>query len=393
MMQKKSLAALVATLFAVPFAAHADVTIYGFISSSIESTKATGATAGSASDYKSRTRVVDDNSRIGFKGFEDLGNGNKAIWQVEQSLKYFENGGTNDKGETATFATRNSFVGLDNASFGKVIVGYNDTAYKSMTNIGLNLFGDSTAENNGSSQVYSRAETRLKNSVHYFSPNWSGFQVGVSYGVDEARLNNVKADGTVTNTNGQTNTSRISLAGNYTNGGLQVAAGWDRQYDRGVSNASGAAANWAGKNVDFYKLATSYKFATGTFVGAGYEFGRFGSSTSGADLKQDDWTLSVGQDIGAATLKLEYSSLGRLKGATAGTEDNYKAHQWALGADYNLSKSTKLFGYYTKITNKSAQNANFANTSIYTSGVGGSSAALAAGVDPQAFGVGLKVAF
>jgi hypothetical protein len=51
--------------------------------------------------------------------------------------------------------------------------------------------------------------------------------------VDEARLNNVKADGTATNTNGQTNTSRVSLAGNYTNGGLQVAAGWDRQNDRG----------------------------------------------------------------------------------------------------------------------------------------------------------------
>jgi hypothetical protein len=61
--------------------------------------------------------------------------------------------------------------------------------------------------------------------------------------------------------------------------------------------------------------------------------------------------------------------------------------------DYNLSKTTKVFSYYTKITNKSAQNANFANTSIYTSGVGTSSAALAAGVDPQAFGVGLKVAF
>ncbi|QBJ80482.1 porin [Aquitalea sp. USM4] len=376
-MHKKSLAALVATLFAVPFAAHADVTIYGFLSSSIESTKATGATAGSASDYKSRTRVVDDNSRIGFKGTEDLGNGTKAIWQVESSLKYFEQGGTNDKGETATFATRNSFVGLDNGTFGKVLLGQNDSAYKAMTNIGLNLFGDTTAENNGSGQVYSRAETRLKNSIHYFSPNWSGFQIGASYGVDETRTNG-------------TNASRISLATNYTNGGLQVAAGWDRQNDKGDYKG---ATTFSGKNTNFYKLATSYKFATGTFVGAGYEFGRFDSTTTGTTLKQDDWTLSVGQDIGAATVKLEYSSLGRLKGAAAGTEDNYKAHQWALGVDYNLSKTTKVFSYYTKITNKSAQSANFANTSIYTSGVGTSSAALAAGVDPQAFGVGLKVAF
>nr|WP_258869406.1 porin [Aquitalea magnusonii] len=382
MMQKKSLAALVATLFAVPFAAHADVTIYGFLSSGIESTKATGATDGSSSEYKSRTRIVDHNSRIGFKGTEDLGNGTKAIWQVESSLRNFEQGGTNDKNQSATFATRNSFVGLDNANFGKVLVGQNDTAYKTLTNIGLNLFGDTTAENNGSSSVYSRGEQRLINSVHYFSPNWSGFQLGVSYGVDETRTDSVA-------TNGSTDATRLSLAGNYTNGGLQVAAGWDRQNDKG--NYKGATL-YSGKNTNFYKLATSYKFATGTFVGAGYEFGRFDATTGGTTLKQDDWTLSVGQDIGAATLKLEYSSLGRLKGAAAGTEDDYKAHQWALGADYNLSKSTKVFSYYTKITNKAKQSANFANNAVYTS-VSGTTGTLAAGNDPQAFGVGLKVAF
>ncbi|PXX48392.1 porin [Aquitalea magnusonii] len=390
MMQKKSLAALVATLFAVPFAAHADVTIYGFISSSIESTKATGATNPNQPDYKSRTRIVDDNSRIGFKGFEDLGNGTKAVWQVEQSLKYFEQGGTNDIGQTATFATRNSFVGLDNSNAGKVILGYNDSVYKSMTNIGLNLFGDSTAENNGASNVYSRGEARLKNSVHYFSPNWSGFQVGASYGVDETRKNG-------------TNASRISLAGNYTNGGLQVALGWDRTNDTGIAlnsfqNSAYTTGALSGANITYTKLATSYKFATGTFVGAGYEFGRLDQSTAGAaSLKQDDWTISLGQDYGAATFKIEYSSLGRLKGATAGTEDDYKAHQWALGLDYNLSKTTKLFSYYTKITNKGKQEANFANTPVYTSTAQTSSGTtygvLSQGVDPQAFGVGLKVAF
>lgn len=392
MMHKKSLAALVATLFAVPFAAHADVTIYGFLSSSIESTKATGATAGSASDYKSRTRVVDDNSRIGFKGNEDLGNGTKAIWQVESSLKYFEQGGTNDVGQGATFATRNSFVGLDNSNFGKVLLGQNDSAYKAMTNIGLNLFGDTTAENNGSANVYSRGEARLKNSIHYFSPNWSGFQVGGSYGVDESR--------TSSNSNGSTNATHLSLAANYTNGGLQLAAGWDRTNDTGFKqdqfkSSAYKGFAWSGANVTYTKLAASYKFDTGTFVGAGYEFGRFDQAIAGASsLKQDDWTLSLGQDIGAATVKLEYSSLGRLKGATAGTEDNYKAHQWALGVDYNLTKTTKLFSYYTKITNKQSQSANFANTPVYnTTDTTANTGVLNAGVDPQAFGVGLKVAF
>ena len=389
MMHKKSLAALVATLFAVPFAAHADVTIYGFLSSSFESTKAVGN--GTASkEYSSRSRVTDNNSRIGFKGFEDLGNGTKAIWQVESSLRNFENGGTNDKGQTATFATRNSFVGLDDANFGKVLVGQNDSAYKTLTSANINLFADTTAENNGSSSIYSRAEARLANSVHYFSPNWAGFQVGASYGVDELRLNNVKADGTATNTNGQTNTTRYSLATNYTNGGLLVAAGWDRQNDRALTPSSGAAGNWAGKNINFYKLAASYKFATGTLIGAGYEFGRFGATT-GDDLKQDDWTVSLSQDYGAATFKLEYSQLGQLRGVS--NPNDFKAKQWTIGAYYALSKATSVYTYYTKITNNAAQNANFANNAVYSTGNTTTSAKLDAGNDPQAFGVGLKVAF
>ncbi|MBV8678934.1 MAG: porin [Aquitalea sp.] len=392
-MQKKSLAALVATLFAVPFAAHADVTIYGFLSAGIESAKAVG-NGTSANEYASRTRVVDNNSRIGFKGVEDLGNGTKAIWQVESSLKNFEQGGTNDAGQTATFATRNTFVGLDDATFGKVLVGYNDSAYKTLTNAGIDLFQDYTAESNGSGVgIYSRGEARLKNSVHYFTPVWSGFQAGASYGFDEAQT-------------GGTDKARVSIAGNYTNGGLIASLGYDRQADTkylGYAAASsftataptgGTTGTSAGNSISYTKLAASYKFATGTLIGAGYEFGRFGTSTLGSGLAQDDWTISLSQDYGAFVFKLEYSQLGQLKGAT--NPDAYKAKEITVGADYNLSKSTKLYTYYAKITNNADQNVNFYNNTIYTTaytGTAGSASFAATGNNPQAFGVGLKVAF
>ncbi len=393
-MQKKSLAALVATLFAIPFAAHADVTVYGFISGGVESAKATG-NGTAANEYSSRTRVVDHNSRIGFKGFEDLGNGTKAIWQVESSLRNFEQGGTNDIGQTATFGTRNTFVGLDNATVGKFFLGYNDSAYKAMTDIGLNLLTNTTADVNGASSVYSRGESRMKNSVHYVSPTWSGFQAGVSYGVDETQK--IAA-------NGQTDATRLSLAANYTLGGLKIAAGWDRTNDTGLNATSASTLfkssayktnAWSGANLTYTKLAASYKFETGTFVGFGYEWGRFDQSVAHANsLKQDDWTVAIGQDIGNASIKLSYSDLGKLSGVTAGTEDNYKAHQWVFGGTYNLSKSTQLFGYYTKITNKSAQAANFANNAVWTStDTTNNVGTLATGNNVEAVGVGMKVAF
>ena len=87
--------------------AHADdgsVTVYGVISASVESVGASGGTGGTKS---TTTRVTDNNSRIGFRGNEDLGNGVKAIWQVESSLRNFEQGGSTDWGQSATLATRN----------------------------------------------------------------------------------------------------------------------------------------------------------------------------------------------------------------------------------------------------------------------------------------------
>ncbi|WP_280955015.1 porin [Paludibacterium denitrificans] len=239
--------------------------------------------------------------------------------------------------------------------------------------------GDTTAENNGASSTYSRGEARLVNSIHYFSPTWNGFKFGASYGADETRAYDANLE--------RTNRQVYSLGANYVNGGLTVAGGYNRTND----TAFGAtAAN--GKNLTFYKLAGSYKFATGTFVGAGYEFGRFDTTTD-TKLKQDDWTVVVGQTFGAATVSLSYSEIGKLRNATTGSDSDYKAKQWTLGGTYALSKSTSLYGYYTKINNNKLQNANFANNPVYDTGSGSSAAVLTKGNDPQAIGVGMKVAF
>ncbi|OBU85834.1 porin [Chromobacterium subtsugae] len=394
-MQKKNLAALVASLFILPVAAHADVTIYGFISAGIESAKATG-NGNSAKDYTSRTRVSDQNSRIGFKGWEDLGGGTKAIWQVESSLRNFENGGTNDKGQTASFGTRNTFIGIDNADFGKVLLGQNDSAYKVFTGssnsaLGTDLMVNTTADNFGSSSVNSRGEARLANSVHWFSPKWAGFTLGGSWGVDEARV-------------AGNDSKRISLGLGYNWGGLNLATAWDKQYDMAVKNNSNGyntsptndpavlALN-AGKNVSFYSIAASYKFDFGTFIGGNYEWGNF-DQIGGGQVKQDDWLIALGQDFGAASIKLSYGQLGTLKNVGAGVNgDDFKAKQWILGGTYNLSKSTQLLAYATKITNNAQSKANFANNPVYDNNLGTSSAGLTAGNSPQAFGIGMKVAF
>ncbi|BEV70949.1 MULTISPECIES: porin [unclassified Paludibacterium] len=385
-MQKKIIALALAGAFITPLAM-ADVTIYGFISAAVEG--ASASNSNSNATYPGRARVQDQNSRIGFKGTEDLGNGLKTIWQVESSLKNFDQGGTNDKGEQATFATRNTFVGLSDSTLGTVRLGYYDSAYKRFTNVGANIMADTTADIMGSSSIAGRGEARLKNSIHYETPVWSGFQAGLSYGFDES-----------TTQNPSTNTGRWSLGASYTNGGLKVGAAYDRQSDtstKALTSTSGfsASTRTAGVNTTFWRLASSYKFDFGTMVAANYESASYGNiaGAGSSNLSQKDWTLAVSQTFGNATVALSYTKLGGLSNVSSTNSGDWGANQWVLGGTYNLSKQTQILAYATRLKNEANQNVNFANNAIYTSGVGSSTAALAAGNTLKAIGLGMKYSF
>jgi predicted porin len=336
--------------------AHAsETTIYGYIGASIESAGATGSSYGTK---PTQSRVSDNNSRIGFRGDEDLGDGVKTIWQIESSLRNFEQGGTTDWGQSATFGTRNTFIGFESSQYGKILAGYNDNAYKSMvgsvSDFGLDVMGSTAADNWGSGpgfySIFSRGETRMKNSVHYFSPNLNGFQFGGSYGFDESSTST-------------TNTARYSLAAKYEIGGFKVGAGWDRQNDTALtlstSNGYGTSRS-AGKSINYYKLVTSYRFPqTQTLIGAGIERGSY-DTTSGSKMSQNGWTVAASQPLaGKWAVMASYSKLGGLSNATSGSADDYVAKQWVMGTTYALSKRTKLMAYYSKIINGSLQNVNF----------------------------------
>ncbi|MDN0081986.1 porin [Crenobacter sp. SG2305] len=376
-MQKKIIAGLIASALAAPLLAHADVTMYGTINMAVESTQVSGATNPPSNDV-TKGRVV-SKSIIGFKGNEDLGSGLKAIWQVEQEIRGAEQGGTNDKGQPAVFATRNTFVGLSHADYGTFLIGNYDSAYKRLTNRTLNVMPDTTGDTFDSTSIFSRGEARLKNSVNYTTPVWNGFQGGVSYGFDETR--------TVATNGFRQNQDRVSLGLNYQIAGLNVGAGWDRQ----GSSVNSAGTAEGTDNTQFYKFAASYKFDFGTMIGAGYEAGLV-KMADGSKRRQADWLFAASQDIGAFSLKAGYGRLGQ---QTSG--DGKEAKQWLAGVTYDLSKRTQAYVYGTKITNGSAQNVNFnaGTTPVYdaNSSFGTPNASLGKGEDIRAIGVGLKTSF
>src|SRR5574338_490498 len=95
-MQKKLIALAVAGLVAAPAFAQSNVTIYGRADYGmvIRSGTADGLDAGPRNiDVNGKIEFasgVQGGSRLGFKGAEDLGNGLKAIFEIEYGLRMDE---------------------------------------------------------------------------------------------------------------------------------------------------------------------------------------------------------------------------------------------------------------------------------------------------------------
>jgi predicted porin len=112
-MQKKLIALAVAGLVSAPAFAQSNVTIYGVADAGL------GIGDHGSNDFQGVISGVLSGSRIGFKGSEDLGNGMKAVFQLEQG---FDIGNGAEHREDRTFS-RQSWVGLSGA-FGTVGLGY-----------------------------------------------------------------------------------------------------------------------------------------------------------------------------------------------------------------------------------------------------------------------------
>lgn len=174
---RKKLTVLV--LSALPLAAVADVSLYGEIKAGVEGrniqlqlTEPLPNIQPQVTKRKSRirTKISDFGSFIGFKGSEDLGEGLKAVWQLEQDVSVAGGG-------ASQWGNRESFIGLA-GEFGTLRAGRV-----------ANQFDDASqaidpwdSNNDVASQlgIFKRHDD-MSVSVRYDSPEFSGFSGSVQF--------------------------------------------------------------------------------------------------------------------------------------------------------------------------------------------------------------------
>ncbi len=256
--------------------------------STLVSTTGTLAAGPNIDTPGSRTAVDVQNSYLGFRGERKLGKtGLKGIWQIEQALDF-------DTGDTGTFASRNSFLGLA-GGFGTVKLGHMDTIYKEYGQV-EEIFGLTSGNFISPSNVLSqigignssraRFHERARNTIQYQTPEMGGIQAGLQYSPDETQHDTGAP--TVDSSGNTLNRSLWSMGVKWESGPFYLSAQHERHTDFfGGSANTGASSlrNGTGSGSSFVPTTSAHSKDTGTRFSAAYKFGQHRVAADIARLK------------------------------------------------------------------------------------------------------------
>ena len=350
-MKKTLLALAILGAFAGAASAQSSVTVYGIVDTGVAHIDNGGPS------MNAMRSGINNASRLGFKGTEDLGNGLKATFVLEQGIN-------TDDGTEATAATafsRLSYVGIE-GNFGAIRLGKQNTQIKTaLSQIdpfqtagavnAITYFGAATGLPTGNTS--SPIPERVANQITYSSPKMAGFSGSIGYTFGEFAGDN------------SANSAYGAQLG-YANGPLNVQFGYN--------------------NLDVTSTTTSLKTSDAkiAMLGATYDFGvvklhgAYGQkkydvvNPALADVKVKSALVGVTVPFGASAIRAEY---------IRNNDDriNRDNSVMAVSYTYSLSKRTTLYTTYALVNNDSLSNLGFSggattvvadqNTSIFAVGI------------------------
>jgi len=305
--------------------AQSSVNVYGRINTTVEHQKI-------GADSKS---VMNTNSSyLGFRGTEDLGNGLKAGFQLEGNFSSDDGSGAGGPGTGFDFQ-RHSEVNLS-GSFGTVRLGKFYVGSYLATADYISMHNHDTGSSSDALYAYVFPEG---NQLSYRSPEFGGVTAEFNYGFGEkaARDVAVPVAGNGVTLPVDEHKGAFDAALNYNNGPLGLGLGYTQ-----------AKAEVAGVNAKEQQLGLRASYTIDSLtLGAYYQY--YKADVGTFDTKRHAYRLAAMYTLGASEFHANVGRAQSYKGDLDGTKTS--ATQWTLGYNYNLSKRTKVYGYFTKINN------------------------------------------
>ena len=321
------LLALLAVVGSSAALAQSSVTLYGRVNTSIEHQKTGDVTVNG---------MVNNSSRFGFKGTEDLGGGLKAGFQLESGFDSSDGTGSAWTHPTTGMSfARQSEINLS-GGFGMLRLGNftPESYYATADYVGLHNHDTGTSSDALYYDPVWFGGLSTKNKVGYRTPDMGGLTVDASVSMHE------KNPTVGPRKNG------YDLAANYNMGALALGAGYSQVGDNNQFALRGLY------TVGQFMLGAYYQRNDEDVLGTRNNFRLAGAYMMGAS----EFHLNVGRA----------NSWSKVNDSAA--------TQYTLAYNYNLSKRTKVYAFYTKLDNKAGAN--------YISG--------ASGVDFSSVAVGVR---
>ncbi len=286
-------AATLATLATSAAMAQSSVTIYGRLNLTLERENLNGTKL---------SKMENNSSRLGFKGTEDLGGGLRAGFILEHGF-------SPDTGTpAASFWGRQSEVNLS-GGFGTVRLGtFTSEAYFATSD----YIGMHNHETGTSSDALYAYIGRNTNKVAYRTPEF----------VKGLTLEGAVSAGEGVKDAGVTRNRTTDFAANYSLGALHLGLGYEK-------NGSAKQAAISG----LYEMGS---FVVGAMIQR--DTNAYGSGT------RSNFRLSAAYMMGSSEFHVNVGKAGDYS-----KQSQSGAKQYTLGYNYNLSKRTKVYGYYTKV--------------------------------------------
>ncbi len=380
-MNKKLISVAIAAAISAPAAMAGDVTIYGeahVATSMYDGDMTTNGNTADGWDLSSHE------SYLGFKGSEDLGNGLKAIWQMELQISMTDMNGNNTDGDVGNIPYRNTFVGIA-SPWGTLLAGRHDTPMM-LSTAGLDIFSETIADYNTNDaddeltgagnlqgiptgfsggllagQSLGFVDLQADNAIAYVSPTWNGLTlVGaiVQPGLD---MNTTAAAN-----NGDGFSEAYSVAALYSNGPFYATISReviDEDYVEEILGLTPALQAVVDEDAR-WRVGLGY---TANGLHAGFVYEDQEHALQGVDAQR--WQISGSYTFGNNVLKAMYGendvdfssqAAANLVGVAVPDGDataytittgytGWDVQQWAIGLDHNFSKRTTAYVVYTDV--------------------------------------------
>ena len=307
--------------FAATAQAQSSVTVYGRVNTTVESQK---------SGDERKTVMQNNASRWGLRGIEDLGDGLKAHFRLESGFGSDDGSLTrNELGQFQVSAdspnalfNREAFLGLS-GGFGAVRLGRILSPVYLASADYVSMHNHDTGTSSDALFAFQATGLNNNNTLAYETPEFYGTTVEVAHSMNTESANN--------------NRDTTQVAQNFNQGSLHLGAGYAVSNDNRLSPST---------KDEMGVLRGLYDF--GPFVlGAYYEYAKLDV----ADVRRarNNVRVSGMYRLDASEFHANVGYAGDLKGLS-----DSGALQWTLAYNYNLSKRTKVYAFYSEVRDDGA---------------------------------------